>query len=82
MGRSLNGIERNAAVRRVSLKTQNQLHVIQTATETGVDGVQKIRKVKGRFGRLNPSSGRTEKLVPGEMSHKEFAGQWIILLHE
>ena len=44
MGRSVNGIERNVTVRRIALKTQNQLHVLQPADEAGVDGVQWIRK--------------------------------------
>ena len=36
---SLNGIQPNAVIGPVPLKSQNQLHVFEPAAEAGVDGI-------------------------------------------
>jgi hypothetical protein len=69
---SLNQVQRNALILRITLEPQDKLNSPQSLSKAEVDSVNHGREIKGSLSPLGPSPRGPEKFVAADLPDQQF----------
>jgi len=68
----LTKIQRETLILAVTLKPQNEFHLLESFSQARVDGINQRRKVESRLGFFRPSPRGPEKFVAADPADQQF----------